>query len=246
MAQDNNKAAEATADAVDAGAEAARETTKQATATTARASKRVAKAAETATKKNSRRAKASRASAKASRTKAKTKARRSARKPETAAANERTNEMNFNPTSLFAGFGAFPAGPFQSMFAQAGERGEEAAKRSQEAGEELTDITRANVEAIVEAAQIAAEGARSIGEEFVESSRESIEQAANAARVMAEAKSSTEFVQLQAEFARTSFDRMVTESSRLTESFVKLAGEAFQPISNRASTNAERLNTFVA
>ena len=48
------------------------------------------------------------------------------------------------------------------------------------------------------------------------------------------------------DFARASFDRAVAESSKLTESLVKLAGEAFQPLSNRASANAERFNTLVA
>ena len=43
-----------------------------------------------------------------------------------------------------------------------------------------------------------------------------------------------------------SFDRVVAETSKLTESLVKLAGEAFQPLSNRASANAERFNTLVA
>jgi phasin family protein len=73
-----------------------------------------------------------------------------------------------------------------------------------------------------------------------------VEQAADAIRSLAEAKSPTEYLQLQGEFARASFDRMVAESSKLTESMVKLAGEAFQPLSNRASANAERFNTLVA
>jgi phasin family protein len=53
-------------------------------------------------------------------------------------------------------------------------------------------------------------------------------------------------MQLQGEFARASFDRMVAEGSKLTESMVKLAGEAFQPLQNRASANADRFNTLVA
>jgi phasin family protein len=80
----------------------------------------------------------------------------------------------------------------------------------------------------------------------VSSSRHCVEPAADAIRSLAEAKSPTEYLQLQGDFARASFDRLVAESSKLTESFVKLAGEAFQPLSNRASANAERFNTFVA
>ena len=132
------------------------------------------------------------------------------------------------------------------MFADAGERGQEVAKRSQKVAEELADLTRANVEAIVEAGRVAVEGARSIGQDAVARGRDGVEQAAGAIRSLAEAKSPTEFVQLQSELARTSFDRMVAETSKLTESMVKLAGEAFQPLSNRATANAERFNTLVA
>ena len=241
MADETKTASDAAADAAkattEAGAEAVKQSTKtaeQATKTSARASKRTAKAAATATKKKTRRAKPQR------------RTRASARKPEAAAANERTNDVNFDSNNWLAGFGAFPAAPFQSLFADAGERGQEAVRRSQQAAEEFADLTRANVEAIVDAGRIAVEGGRSIGQDVVETSREGIEQTAEAVRLLAEAKSPTEFVQLQGEFARSSFDRLVAESSRLTESMVKLAGEAFQPISNRASESAERLNKFVA
>lgn len=233
MAEETKTAVDAAADTAKATNEAAGETAKKATQTNKRASKRVAKAANGAAKKTSRRAKAQRTT------------RRTARKPEAAAAKERTS-MNFDPTNWMAGFGSFQAAPFQSLFAEAGERSQEAVRRSQQAAEELADITRANIEALVDSGRIAAEGARSIGQDVVQTSRDSIEQTAESVRLLAEVKSATEFVQLQSELARSSFDRMVAESSRLTESMVKLAGEAVQPISNRASTNAERLNKFVA
>ena len=120
------------------------------------------------------------------------------------------------------------------------------AKRSQKVAAELADLARANVEAVVEAGRVATEGARTIGQNVVAKQRDSFEQAADAIRSLAEAKSPTEYLQLQSDFARASFDRAVSESSKLTESLVKLAGEAFQPLSNRASANAERFNTLVA
>ena len=155
--------------------------------------------------------------------------------------------MNFTPNNVFPGLDAFSgSAPFQSLFADAGERSQQAVKRSQKVAQELTDIARANVEAVVEATRVATEGARSIGQDAVARTRDGAEQAADAIRSLAEAKSPTEFVQLQSELARTSFDRMVAESSRLTESMVKLAGKAFQPLSNRATANAERINHIVA
>lgn len=149
--------------------------------------------------------------------------------------------------NFFNGFEAVPAfAPLQTIFAEANERSQELVKRSQKVAEELADLARANVEAVVEAGRVAAEGARSIGQDVVASSRDNVEQAADAIRSLAEAKSPTEYLQLQGEFARASFDRAVAETSKLTESLVKLAGEAFQPLSNRATANAERFNTLVA
>ena len=159
---------------------------------------------------------------------------------------ERTKTMTFDATKLFA-FDALPGtDKFQTLFADAGERGQEIVKKSQKAAEELAEIAKANVEAFAEAGRIAAAGARTIGQDALSSGRESIEQASAAVKTLADAKSPTEFFQIQSELARASFDRAVAESSKLTESLVKLAGEAFQPLSNRATANAERFNTLVA
>jgi len=150
-------------------------------------------------------------------------------------------------SNFFNGFDAVPAfAPFQSLFADANERSQEFANKGQKVAQELADLTRANVEAVVEASRVAAEGAKAIGQDVVAKQRDGFEQAADAIRSLAEAKSPTEYLQLQGDFARASFDRAVAESSKLAESLVKLAGEAFQPISNRATANAERFNTLVA
>jgi phasin family protein len=181
----------------------------------------------------------------ARRTKATRRKVRTATRKRAAAAQERIETVT--NTNFFNGFEAVPAfAPFQTLFADANERSQELVKRSQKVAEELADLARANVEAVVEAGRVAAEGAKSIGQDVVATSRDGVEQAADAIRSLAEAKSPTEYLQLQGEFARASFDRAVAETSRLTESLVKLAGEAFQPISNRATANAERFNTLVA
>jgi phasin family protein len=197
----------------------------------------------TAKRRTARKAKAATTKA-PTRRNAPRRAKRAAVAAKTAATRtERTKTMKFDNNF----FGAIPAAaPFQTLFADAGERGQETFKRTQKAAEELAELTRANIEAIVDAGRIAVEGTRALGQDVVASSRQGVEKAADAVRSFAEAKSPTEFLQLQGDFARTSFDRLVAESSKLTESMVKLAGEAIQPISNRASVAAERLNKLVA
>jgi len=209
--------------------------------------KTVAKAARAAARTGTRRArkaskpagstrKPARATRKAGSTRGKARATRT----------ERTTEMNFQPNT-FAGFGAFPAAAgFEKLVNQTTSRSEDAAKRSRKAVEELTDMTRGNIDAIVEANRIAASGAQSIAQKAIAKSRDNVERAAETVRSMAEAKSPSDLLQLQAEFVRGTFDRFVSESSNWTESMVKLAGESFQPISNRATSNVERFNDIIA
>ena len=159
---------------------------------------------------------------------------------------EGTKTMTYDFNKLFAGFQLPGADRYQDLIADAGERGQKFAAKSQKTAEEFTDLAKANVEALVEAGRIAATGAKSIGQDVLASGRQGIEQASDAVKTLAEAKSPTEFFQIQSELARASFDRFVAESSKLTERVVKLAGEAAQPLQNRASVNAERFNDLVA
>ena len=159
---------------------------------------------------------------------------------------ERKEEMATEP-NYFTGFTAFPGvQAFEKLFADATGRGEELAKRSRKAAEELADITRANVDALVESGKIATSGAQSIGQQVLAKGRDNIDHAANTVRALAEAKTPADVLQVQSDFFRSAFDRFVEESATLTESLVKVAGEAFEPISTRASLNVERFNELVA
>ena len=199
-----------------------------------RARKTPAKVVEAVKKTNKRAVKAVRRTAKAATATA------------TADQIERTTTMGYDFNQLFAGFQIPGADKYQDIFADVGERGQKLAAKSQRTAEEVTELAKANVEALVEAGRIAAAGAKSIGQDVLASGRDGIEQASDAVKTLAEAKSPAEFFQSQSEVARASFDRFVAESSKLTERVVKLAGEAAQPLQNRASLNAERINDLVA
>lgn len=159
---------------------------------------------------------------------------------------ERNTTMAYDFSKMFAGVELPGADQFQTLVAEANERGQDMVKKSQKAAEELAELAKANVEALTEAGRIAASGAKTLGQDLLASGREGFEQASASVKTLADAKSPTEFVQLQAELARTSFDRMVAEGSKFAEAMVKLAGEAVQPISNRASINAERMSEIAA
>ena len=61
-----------------------------------------------------------------------------------------------------------------------------------------------------------------------------------ALKTFASAKTPTEFFQLQSDFARSAFDQLIAETSKNSETLLKVAGDVFQPISNRFAVAAEK------
>jgi len=150
-------------------------------------------------------------------------------------------------TNAFAGFTQVPgAEKFQTMFADVGAKGQDAVRKTQLLAEQMGEAAKANMEAVVESSRIAAAGARDLGTEIVATTKSGVEHATAAVKTLAEAKSPTEFFQLQSDMLRASFDRMVADGSKITEHMVKLAGEAVQPLSSRASVNAEKFSELTA
>ena len=112
--------------------------------------------------------------------------------------------------------------------------------------EELTDLTRGNVEALVASTKLAAKGVESFSQEAAEYGRKSFEEASSALRSFAEVKSPTDLFKLQSEFAKAQFDSIVAQNSKLSEAAIKLAGEVFEPLSSRYSVAAERVKSAIA
>jgi phasin family protein len=135
---------------------------------------------------------------------------------------------------------------FQAVFGDVNERAKTAIERNTRIAEELTELTKGNVEALVASTKVAARGLETLGQEMAEFGRKSFEDASAAFKSFAEIKSPTDFFRLQSEFVRGQFDGAVAESSKVSETVLKLAGEVAQPITSRYSVAAERVKTVVA
>jgi phasin family protein len=112
--------------------------------------------------------------------------------------------------------------------------------------EEMTELTRGNVEAIVASSKVAARGVETLGQEAAEYGRKSFEEASAALKSFAEVKSATDFFKLQSDYARSAFDSLVAESSKISEQVIKIAGEVAEPITSRYSVAAERVKNIAA
>ena len=215
----------------------------------AEAAKPVAKARAKVAARRARKAPAKVVRAAAKVNKRAVKAARRTRKAAGVAAaprNERNTTMAYDFTKLFAGFELPGSDRFDNLLTDSRERSEQLVAKAQKGAEQIVDLTKGNVEALVEAGKIAVAGVKSIGQDALANGRDGLERASDNAKTLAQAGTPAEFFQLQSDFARASFDRLVAEGSKLTEQLVKLAGEAAQPLQARASVNAERVNELMA
>ena len=119
------------------------------------------------------------------------------------------------------------------------------AKAAYDKGTELTkdavEFQKGNFEALVESGKILASGMQDMGRTYVEEAKTAAETVQADVKKFAAVKSPTELFQLQGEIARRNFDAMVKTTSKNTEAMLKLANEAFAPVSNRMSLAAEKV-----
>ena len=153
--------------------------------------------------------------------------------------NERTSQMQ-NEATRIANENT------QAFIGDLNERTKNMTERSTRMVEEMTDLARGNVEAIVASSKVAARGIETLSQEAAEFGRKSFEEASATIRTFAEVRSATDFFRIQSEFAKSQFDSMVAESSKLSEAMLKLAGEVAEPITSRYSVAAERVKNIAA
>jgi phasin family protein len=149
-------------------------------------------------------------------------------------------------TNKAAETGQIATEQFRAAFGDINARAKNATDKSAKLVEEMADLTRGNVEAMVKSSKIAAKAIETISQDAAEFSRKSFEEASAALKSFAEVKSPTDFFRLQGDFARTAFDAAMAESARLSETVLKLAGDVAQPINNRYAVAAERVKTLAA
>jgi phasin family protein len=125
------------------------------------------------------------------------------------------------------------------FFADIREKATVAAEKGKVIAANANEFNKANIEAMVAAGKIVAAGAQEIGKTNVEYAKKNFEELQAAVKEVTAVKSPTDFVKLQGELARKSFDTAIAQGSKNTEALVKLANDMFQPISNRFAVAAD-------
>lgn len=135
---------------------------------------------------------------------------------------------------------------FQAAFGDINERAKAATERSAKIVEELADLTRGNVEALVASSKVAAKGVETLSQDAAEFGRKSFEEASATLKSFAEVKSPTDFFRLQGDYTRSAFDAAIAQSARVSEAMMKIAGDVAEPINSRYTVAAERVKTLAA
>jgi phasin family protein len=158
----------------------------------------------------------------------------------------RTTRIQNEGTRIMKKETAQVADRLQAVFGDVNERARTQIERNTRVAEELTELSKGNVEAFVASTKVVAKGLETVGQEVAEYSRKSFEDASAALKSFTEVKSATDFFRLQSDFARSQFDGLVAESSKLSETMIKLAGDVAEPLASRYSVAAERVKAAVA
>ncbi|HSX56734.1 MAG TPA: phasin family protein, partial [Sphingomonas sp.] len=131
----------------------------------------------------------------------------------------------------------------QAMFAELNDKAKAQVEKNTKLVGEMTELAKGNVEALVESGKIAAKGFEALGQDAAEYSRKSFENATATLKSLSAVKTPADFFKLQSDYVRSAFDSVVAETSKNTEAFIKLAGDAAQPISSRFAVAVEKVKT---
>ena len=107
---------------------------------------------------------------------------------------------------------------------------------------EMTDLAKGNVEAVVESGKILASGIEGLTKSYAEEAKSAYETLTADIKEMAAIKSPTELFQLQGKILRRNFDAMVANSSKGSESAMKLATDTFAPVTARVNLAVAKLS----
>lgn len=132
----------------------------------------------------------------------------------------------------------------ETAYADFNEKAKASVEKSTKAIEEMSDIAKGNVEALVESGKIAAKGIEGLGQDAVEYSRKSFEKATASLKSFSTVKTPTEFFQLQSQLLSSSFDELTKEAAKNSEALIKLAGDVAQPLTARMTLVTDKVKSL--
>ncbi|MGI4794595.1 MAG: phasin family protein [Janthinobacterium lividum] len=101
--------------------------------------------------------------------------------------------------------------------------------------EQFLSFGQGNIEAMVKSSQIVATGLQDLGKQMAANAQSAMDDSMSTFRAMSSVRSIKEAFEMQANFARSSVEKVMTQTGQFTEASMKLAGQAFEPIAGRVN-----------
>lgn len=108
--------------------------------------------------------------------------------------------------------------------------------------DDVATFHKDNVEAFVTSSTILAKGLEAVSKELLSFHQSQYENGVSAAKALGGVKSLKELVDLQAAFAKASFDAFLAEATKVSESGMKIVNEASEPLTARVNATVEKLS----
>ena len=102
--------------------------------------------------------------------------------------------------------------------------------------DEVAAFNKGNVEALMLSGNIVVRGVEDIGKAWLDLGQHSLQRGVAVVHAFAGVRTLPELVELQTDLARTTLDRLLTESTRISELSAKVANEAVAPLQARIGT----------
>jgi len=116
----------------------------------------------------------------------------------------------------------------------------ESVEKAMKTAEEMVAFSQGNLEAFMKATQIYATGMQDISKHLAASSKASLEESVAFTKSLLGVKSVKEAVDLQSGFTRSTIEKAVAETNKVTDASVKLAEQAIAPITARLTQAVEK------
>jgi phasin family protein len=125
-------------------------------------------------------------------------------------------------------------------FAETQAKVKESMEKAMKTAEELVTFGQGNLEAMVKSGQIWAAGVQDISKQIAANAQASFDETMSMFKALTAAKSLKDAFDLQASLARSTFEKTVTESGKLTDASVKLTEQALAPLTARFTLAMEK------
>jgi phasin family protein len=116
----------------------------------------------------------------------------------------------------------------------------EGMEKAMKTAEEFVAFSQGNVEALVKSGQIWTAGVQDIGKQIAANAQASFEETMSTFKALSSAKSVKDAFDLQASLARSTMEKAMAESGKLTDASLKLTEQVMAPITARFSLAMEK------